>query len=146
MKYAIIKSGVVTNVVLADEQFAAEQGWIAAADGVDSGWLYDGSDFAPPPPVVKTPEELQAEIVAAVERRLDAFARTRGYDDIKSASDYAGCSVPQFSIEGQYCKDKRAETWAKCYEILAEVQAGTRPVPAGYDDIEPDLPALVWPT
>lgn len=101
----------------------------------------------------KTADELAAEaqalqdsIVSATEQRLDAFARTRGYDDIKSASDYAGCSVPQFSIEGQYCKDKRAETWAKCYEILAEVQAGTRPVPSGYDDIEPDLPALVWPT
>lgn len=91
-------------------------------------------------------EALKSSIVSATEQRLDAFARTRGYDDIKSASDYAGCSVPQFSIEGQYCKDKRAETWAKCYEILAEVQAGTRPVPSGYDDIEPDLPALVWPT
>jgi len=97
-------------------------------------------------PVEEKAEALKSSIVAATEQRLDAFARTRGYDDIKSASDYAGCSVPQFSIEGQYCKDKRAETWAKCYEILAEVQAGTRPVPDGYDDIEPDLPALVWPT
>ena len=77
--------------------------------------------------------------------RLDAFARTRQYDDIKSASDYAGCSVPKFDIEGTYCRDARALTWDALYRILGEVQAGTRPVPTGFADIEPDLPPLVWP-
>jgi hypothetical protein len=55
MRHAIIESGVVTNVVLADEQFAAEQGWTAAPDDVGPGWLYaDGVFSAPPapPPVV----------------------------------------------------------------------------------------------
>jgi hypothetical protein len=30
--------------------------------------------------------------------------------------------------------------------LLAEVQAGTRPMPSGFADIEPELPPLVWPT
>jgi hypothetical protein len=100
----------------------------------------------------KTPGELAAEmqalkagIVQATQDRLDAFARERSYDDIKSASDYAGCSVPRFATEGTYCRDARAETWDALYTMLAEVQAGTRPMPSGFADIEPELPALVWP-
>jgi hypothetical protein len=29
--------------------------------------------------------------------------------------------------------------------MLAEVQAGLRPIPSGYADIEADLPPLAWP-
>lgn len=88
---------------------------------------------------------LQASVVAATQARLDAFARERGYDDIKSASDYAGCSVQKFSVEGTYCRDARAQTWAKLYDMLAEVQAGTRPMPGSFADVEPELPVLTWP-
>lgn len=90
-------------------------------------------------------QALQAGIVRQTQARLDAFAQERDYDDIKSASDYAGCSVPKFSVEGTYCRDIRAETWAALYTILTEVQAGTRPMPNGFADIEPELPQLVWP-
>lgn len=90
-------------------------------------------------------EQVKASIVQATQARLDDFARTRNYDDIKSASDYAGCSVPKFAAEGTYCRDARAETWAKLYEMLAEVEAGTRPMPSGFADVEAELPALVWP-
>lgn len=102
--------------------------------------------------VVLTDEEkkaaaqaLQDSIVQQTQDRLDNFARERGYDDIKSASDYAGCSVPKFNAEGTYCRDARAETWDKLYDILGEVQAGTRPMPTSFADIEPELPPLVWP-
>lgn len=88
---------------------------------------------------------LQESIVAAAQKRLDDFAQTRNYDDIKSACDYAGCSVQKFSVEGQYCKDKRAETWLKLYQMLGEVEAGTRPMPTSFADVEPELPALEWP-
>lgn len=91
------------------------------------------------------PERIKAEIVSATQERLDAFARGRGYDDIKSASDYAGCSVPKFDTEGTYCRNARAETWAALYTMLDEVQAGTRPMPSGYVDIESELPTLAWP-
>ena len=91
-------------------------------------------------------QRVRASIVAATQTRLDAFARTRNYDDIKSASDYAGCSVPKFSAEGAYCRDARAETWAKLYDMLDEVQAGTRPMPSSFSDIEAELPPLAWPS
>lgn len=91
------------------------------------------------------PERIKAAIVQATQDRLDDFARTRDYDDIKSASDYAGCSVPRFDVEGTYCRNARAETWAKLYDMLDEVNAGTRPMPTGYVDIESELPTLAWP-
>lgn len=81
----------------------------------------------------------------AIQQRLDDFARTRNYDDIKSAVSYAGDPDPVFSAEGQACRNLRSATWRAAHNILAQVQAGTRPMPQSIADIEADLPALVWP-
>ncbi len=88
---------------------------------------------------------LQASIVSATQQRLDEFAKTRNYDGILSAATYATSTVPKFQQEGQYAVNARDNTWATLYTILGEVQQGTRPVPSGFADIEPLLPALVWP-
>jgi hypothetical protein len=89
--------------------------------------------------------QIQNEIVTSTQQRLDDFARTRNYDGILSACTYATSSVPKFQGEGQYCVDARDNTWATLYTILGEVQAGTRPMPSGYADVEPLLPVLTWP-
>jgi hypothetical protein len=109
-----------------------------------SGWSYVLGD--PPPAPTTPPEQIQAEIVTATQQRLDDFAETRNYDGILSACTYAPDPNPKFASEGQYCIDARGATWTKLYEILAEVEAGTRPMPSGYADIEPELPVLAWPT
>lgn len=88
---------------------------------------------------------LRAQIIAAAQVRLDSFAQTRGYDGILSACSYATSTVPKFKAEGQYCVEARDVTWAKLSDMLAEVEVGTRPVPSGFADIEPELPALQWP-
>lgn len=112
---------------------------------IATGEVLVDSDFQPPTPVPPSPEEVQAAIVASVQNRLDAFARTRNYDGILSACTYATSAVPKFQSEGQYCVNARDATWARLYELLAEVQEGTRPMPSGYSDIEPELPTLAWP-
>lgn len=84
-------------------------------------------------------------IVTRTQARLDAFAGTRGYDSCMSACTYATSPTPKFATEGQYCVTQRDATWATLYAILDEVEAGIRPAPTGYADIEPDLPALIWP-
>lgn len=101
----------------------------------------------------KTTEELAADtqyiksvIVDQTQQRLDNFAKTRGYDGILSACTYATSTVPKFQQEGQYCVTARDSTWAGLYQILSEVEAGTRLMPAGFADIEPLLPKLSWPT
>lgn len=91
-----------------------------------------------------TPEQTAAEIVRAVQRRLDNFAKERNYDSILSACTYATSTVPQFKSEGQRCVDLRDETWGRLYQIMAEVESGARPMPAGYTEIETDLPSLTW--
>lgn len=109
--------------------------------------------------VLMTPEEIAAiqptleqqaailkeQITIETQNRLDAFARTRGYDGILSACTYATDTQPKFASEGQYCVQIRGATWAKLYEIMAEVETGTRAMPSGYLDIESELPLLEWP-
>lgn len=89
--------------------------------------------------------QIQQEIIAATQHRLDAFAQTRGYDGILSACTYATSTITKFRVEGQYCVDARDATWATLYTIMAAVEAGTRPMPSCYADVEPSLPALAWP-
>ena len=145
MRYAVLLGNTVGNIIVADAGFAASIGAIACPDNVGIGWVWDGETFSLPPAPQKTPEEIQVEVVQATQARLDSFAQTRNYDDIKSACGYAGCSVAKFDAEGSYCRDARAETWDALYTLLAEVEAGTRPMPTGFAEIEPLLPALSWP-
>jgi hypothetical protein len=66
-RYAIIKDGIVINVVVADAQIASTNGWIESPD-VGPGWTYaDGVFTAPvvvetPAPAAPTKEELMAEL------------------------------------------------------------------------------------
>lgn len=88
---------------------------------------------------------ISSDIVDRAQQRLDSFAQTRGYDGIMSASTYAASTVPRFSSEGQYVVQARDATWTALYALLADVQAGTRPVPSGFAEIESELPVLEWP-
>lgn len=142
MKYAIIENNTVINVAVADAPLA--DNWIAS-EVANIGDTYENGEFIKPQPPQPSPEEIQASIVSATQQRLDAFARTRNYDGILSACTYATSAVPKFAAEGQYAVQARDATWATLYTILAEVEAGTRPLPSGYADIEQDLPALTWP-
>lgn len=88
---------------------------------------------------------IRREIMDGVQRYLDDFATTKTYDSMLSACTYATSTVPKFQREGQYCVEKRDECWATVARIEAEVLAGTRPAPTGFDDIRGELPVLEWP-
>jgi hypothetical protein len=90
-------------------------------------------------------QDLKDQIARDTQRHLDDFAKTRNYDGMLSLCTYATSTNPTFAAEGQYGVESRDATWAALYAMLAEVEAGTRPVPSGFADIEPELPALVWP-
>ncbi len=96
-------------------------------------------------PDATTPERAVEVFTGLIQNRLDTFARTRNYDNIQSACSYMLSSVERFADEGAYAMQARDATWSAAYAILAEVQAGTRPVPASLEDIDGDLPALEWP-
>lgn len=106
-------------------------------------WLSEGN--TPEPADQPTQAQIIASFTNAIQKRLDDFARTRNYDGILSACTYASDPNPKFAAEGQYCVNKRSETLAASYTILAKVDAGTRPMPTSFADIESELPTLVWP-
>lgn len=81
---------------------------------------------------------------AQIQASLDAFARTRNYDGILSACTYATSSVPKFASEAARCVNLRDQTWAAAYQVMADVQEGTTPMPETFQDIQGFLPALTW--
>jgi hypothetical protein len=78
--YGVIKDGVVINAVLAEADFAAEQGWVLLPEGVGPTWLYDGSTFSEPLPVVPTQQEQSDLRAAAYAKEADPlfFKAQRG--------------------------------------------------------------------
>lgn len=96
------------------------------------------------PEAEQTLEQRLASYTNALQRRLDDFAATRGYSSILSACSYATSSVPRFQVEGTYCAALRDATWHQCYQILDEVQAGTRTAPS-YEELLAELPTPQWP-
>jgi len=110
---------------------------------VGGEWVYQ--DIPPTPePEPPTPEQVRQNFATLIQQRLDNFARGRNYDSILSAGTYATSLVTKFKNEGKTCVNLRDSTWAAAYDILAQVEAGTRPMPTSLADIEADLPALVW--
>ena len=146
MRAARIENGIVADLweVPSLDCYGDLYTLVEAPEWVQMGATWNGTTFVNPPPPPKTPEEIIAEFTAKIQARLDAFARTRGYDGILSAATYATSTVPKFKAEGQYAVEARDATWAKCYEILAAVEAGSRPMPT-LDELLAELPVLTWP-
>jgi hypothetical protein len=76
-RYAIIENGVAVNVVVADAQIAAENGWIACPDA-GPGWTYANGVFTAPvvvpptAPSAPTKEELLAQL-QAIQAQIQAL-------------------------------------------------------------------------
>lgn len=129
-----------------DTQYREEGAPIRANGGWQQTWVLKNFDAAQ---VVQRLTVKRNKLIDAfsvkTQQRLDTFARSRNYENILSACTYANSTVPKFKAEGQYCVGARDATWAKLYEIFAEVDAGTRPAPAKFEDVEKELPVLAWP-
>lgn len=59
--YAIIENTLVTNIVVADADYAQSKGWIACTDGVSVGWKYINGQFIAPTLPPLNPEAVQNE-------------------------------------------------------------------------------------
>ena len=90
---------------------------------------------------VPTTEDIINGYTQTVQSYLDTTAQERGYDNILSLCTYVNSDVDKFKIEGKAGVNFRDSVWAKCYKILAEVQAGTRDIPT---DIIAELPVMEW--
>lgn len=86
---------------------------------------------------------VKAELINAVQAKLDEVAQSRGYDGILSLCSYATSSDTTFAAEGQAGVAWRDAVWRHCYNLLAEVQAGTKPVPT-VEELVAGLPTITW--
>ena len=91
-------------------------------------WIADGNIPEPEFTEEELIERNKQMALTAVQNTLDNAAKAKGYDSILSACSYAAYPNP-FQAEGQEFVAWRGAVWAKCYEILAEVEAGVRPAP-----------------
>lgn len=106
--------------------------------------------MARPTPAELVARQQQAHLtrcVDAIQAHLDATAKAKGYGDVQtapsvSARSYAGYENPfqaECILYGQWC----ANCWAIAYQVLAEVQAGTRQPPTVAQLIAL-MPAFDW--
>ena len=102
-----------------------------------------GREYETPTP------ELLAKIreltLIRVEEDMDIFAQTRNYNNIASACSYSNSTIPKFAAEGTYFIELRDKTWMALYVYLAEIEAGTKPLPVRYSQIAEVLPVPAWP-
>ena len=80
MKYAIISEGIVVNTVVADAEFAQENGWILIDNNnkhVGVGCSYDGNVFSMPP--VDEEKELEEDWQRIREKRDKLLASSDLY-------------------------------------------------------------------
>lgn len=86
VKIALIRSGIVDNVIVSDLAFAQTLGYDAAVDvsnqRVAPGYLWNGSVFSPPPPdpVVVNATAIRKDIA-------EAAARLRAYRALSSPTN-----------------------------------------------------------
>lgn len=138
--YARIESGTVVEVFAPVFNHDGDEVPISARfhpDFVAQLVPYDPEN--PPPAPLPTAQPVEARIAAlraTVQALLDEKAEALGYDDIGTAVTYAEePAILKFQAEGKALRAWRSLVWAKCYEILADWQAGELP--------EPDAAALV---
>ena len=93
-------------------------------------------------PYGDTPEEVQAMLTVKVQKYLDTTAQKLGYDSCLSVCSYVDTGVAKFDEEGEAFRKWRSAVWAKGYEIVAQVQAGTREIPTE-EELMTELPLLV---
>ena len=61
MNYAIVENGIVVNIVVADAEFAASQGWLEIQNEAQIGWIYEDGQFSQPPAL---PEPVEFDILS----------------------------------------------------------------------------------
>jgi hypothetical protein len=79
-----------------------------------------------------------------IEKRLDDFAKQRGYTNVFTLTTYANSKVESRRLEAERGIDLRDHTWTAFYAFLDKLSKGEVDYPSCYEDVEKQLPALTW--
>lgn len=110
--------------------------YLAYRDWLDGGGVPEPADI--------DPDWFMAHVTDCAQKRLDAFAQTRGYDGIVSLCSYATSANPTFGAEGQRGVALRDATWQALIDLKQAVINGERSMPGSWEAVEAELPALTW--
>ena len=122
--------------------------WVETTSETVVGMAYDGTSFSEYVEPPKSPAEIKKMLIAAVQNHLDNKAAEKGYGDEKTSPIVSACSyaaVPnEFQTEAVIFLQWRSAVWAKCYQIMGEVEATppTRDIPT-VEELILELPQLV---
>ena len=95
--------------------------------------------------VEPTKEEIQKRLTDGVQRWMDSKVQERNYDSVHTCvGTYLYSPIEKFRLEAEAVRDWVSYVWAKCYAILAEVEAGVRGIPT-LEEVIAELPQLEWP-
>ena len=94
--------------------------------------------------VEPTRAEIQKRLTDGVQNWMDNIVQERNYDNVHTCvGTYLYSPVEKFRLEAEAVRDWVSYVWAKCYEILAQVEAGERDIPT-LEEVIAELPVLVW--
>jgi hypothetical protein len=91
----------------------------------------------PSPPSPPTPDELEAAFSRAVNAKLLAFARAKGWDSIDRVLAQKG----EFKADAETFQAAYDHTWEAALALLPQVRSGELYIEAALEQ----LPALEWP-
>lgn len=107
----------------------------------DKGDYYEVVEI---PAHVETAEEIQKRLTDGVQNWMDNIVQERNYDNVHTCvGTYLYSPIEKFRLEAEVVRDWVSYVWAKCYEILAQVEAGERDIPT-LEEVIAELPVLVW--
>ena len=99
-------------------------------------------DYVEPTP--PTEAEIQKCLTDGVQNWMDSKVHERNYDNVHTCvGTYLYSPIEKFRLEAEAVRDWVSYVWAKCYEILAQVEAGERDIPT-LEEVISELPVLVW--
>jgi hypothetical protein len=93
---------------------------------------------APTTPYVPTPDDLEHDFLGQVARRLDEFAREKGYDSMDKAR-LASLS-DEYHEDGVIANAAYDSTWAAAIALIPDVREGT----ITPDEAIAQLPEIAW--
>lgn len=78
----------------------------------------------------------------ALQKKLDAGAKSWGYDDLRAAVSYIGDPFPRFNAEAVALRDWRSAVWVWAGVEESAIKAGQKALPTPVDQFVAAMPAM----
>lgn len=106
MRLALIRDGVVENVIEADADFASSYGALALpSQDAGPGWVFDGERFSPPPQIISAPQSVTMFQAREALRRSPAAGDGNLLDAINAYVEGHRTDAPTLALAWEYATD-----------------------------------------